>query len=161
MDFSQKILLVDDHPENLYSLESVLAEPGREFYNAGSGQEALRLAYLHDFALILLDVQMPEMDGFEVAEILRSSKRTRDVAILFVTAINTDRKYVLKGLQQGAIDYLQKPLDTDILRAKVQTLLRIHQQQVILEQKNRELKQLNEEKNYFLSIPIATIAPTG
>jgi len=147
-----KILIVDDRPENLYSLESMLAEDDRIIIKAGSGQEALKVALNEDLSLIMLDVQMPEMDGFEVAHILKSSKRTKKIPILFVTAISKEKKYMLQGLEEGAVDYLFKPLDIDITRAKVNTLLQIYNQQLELENKNEALAKLNEEKNYFLGV---------
>ena len=148
----QKILLVDDKEENLYSLESMLAEEGREILKASSGQEALRIALEEEIALILLDVQMPGMDGYEVADLLKSAKRTQKISIVFVTAISKERQYMLKGLNAGAIDYLFKPLDTDVTRAKVDTLLRIHQQQTEIEHMNARLRQLDAEKNFFLGM---------
>ena len=147
-----KILIVDDRPENLYSLECILAQDDREIFQANSGEEALKIAFQEDLSLILLDVQMPEMDGFEVANILKSTKRTKKTPIVFVTAISKEKKYMLKGLEEGAIDYLFKPLDTDITCAKVNMLLQLYSQQIEIEQKNTELNKLNEEKNYFLGM---------
>jgi len=147
-----KILIVDDRPENLYSLESMLAEEGREILKANSGEEALRIAFKEDLSLILLDVQMPEMDGFEVAHMLKSTIRTRKTPIIFVTAISKERKYLLKGLDEGAMDYLFKPLDIDITRAKVNTLLQFYNQQKELEKKNAELAIFNDDKNYFIGV---------
>lgn len=153
MPFSkQKILLVDDRPENLYSLECMLAEENLEILKAQSGEEALKLAFQEELSLILLDVQMPGMDGFEVANMLKSTKRTRKIPIIFVTAISKEKKYILRGLDEGAFDYLFKPLDTDITRAKVKTLLQFYAQQKEIELKNAELLRLNEEKNYFLGM---------
>lgn len=102
--------------------------------------------------MILLDVQMPGMDGYEVADLLKSAKRTQNISIVFVTAISKERQYMLKGLNAGAIDYLFKPLDIDVTRAKVDTLLRIHRQQVEIEQMNARLRQLDAEKNFFLGM---------
>lgn len=147
-----KILIVDDRPENLYSLECILAQDDREIFQANSGEEALKIAFQEDLSLILLDVQMPDMDGFEVANILKSTKRTRKTPIVFVTAISKEKKYMLKGLEEGAIDYLFKPLDTDITCAKVNMLLQLYAQQIEIEHKNVELNKLNEEKNYFLGM---------
>jgi len=147
-----KIMLVDDRPENLYSLECMLMEENLEILKAQSGEEALKLAFQEELSLILLDVQMPGMDGFEVANMLKSTKRTRKIPIIFVTAISKEKKYILRGLDEGAFDYLFKPLDTDITRAKVKTLLQFHAQQKEIELKNAELLRLNEEKNYFLGM---------
>jgi signal transduction histidine kinase len=147
-----KILLVDDRPENLYSLENILATGNRIILKASSGEEALKIAFSEDLALILLDVQMPVMDGFEVAHMLKQTNRTKKTPILFVTAISKEKKYMLKGYQEGCIDYLFKPLDVDITQAKVNTLLKLHDQQRELEIKNAELAKLNQEKNYFLGV---------
>ncbi|MEP7263597.1 MAG: hybrid sensor histidine kinase/response regulator [Bacteroidota bacterium] len=148
-----KILIVDDRPENLYSLETMLSDDGRiEILKALSGQEALKIAYQEDLSLIMLDVQMPEMDGFEVAHMLKSTKRTRKVPIVFVTAISKEKRFLLQGLEEGAIDYLFKPLDVEITKAKVNTLLTFFHQQKELERKNAELAALNEQKNYFLGM---------
>jgi signal transduction histidine kinase len=147
-----KILIVDDRPENLYSLESMLTEDDRIILKANSGEEALKIAFNEDLSLIMLDVQMPEMDGFEVAHMLKSTKRTKKTPIIFVTAISKEKKYMLQGLEEGAMDYLFKPLDTNVTRAKVDTLLKFYAQQKELELKNIELAKLNEEKNYFLGV---------
>ena len=147
-----KILIVDDRPENLYSLESMLAADVRIIFKAGSGQEALKIAFNQDLSLIMLDVQMPEMDGFEVAHMLKSTKRTKKIPIIFVTAISKEKKYILQGLEEGAVDYLFKPLDMDVTNAKVSTLLKIYNQQLELEEKNTALAKLNQEKNYFLGV---------
>ncbi len=146
------ILIVDDKPENLYALKSMLSEDDREIVEASSGQEALMLAYKYDFSLILLDVQMPEMDGFEVAKMLKSTRRTKKVPIIFVTAISKERKYLLQGLEDGAVDYLFKPLDVGITLAKVKTWLRFFHQQHELEILNQQLAVLNDQKNYFLGM---------
>ena len=151
-NLTDKILLVDDREENLFSLESMLTDDNREFLKATNGNDALKIAYKEELSLILLDVQMPEMDGFQVAEFLKSNKKTKKIPIIFVTAISKEKKYVMRGLEEGAVDYLFKPLDTDITRAKVSTLLTIYRQQIELERKNIELQKLNEEKNYFLGM---------
>jgi len=147
-----KILLVDDRPENLYYLESMLAQDDREIITANSGEDALKIAFQENLSLILLDVQMPDMDGFEVAHMLKSTKQTRKIPIVFVTAISKEKKYMLQGLEEGAIDYLFKPLDIEITRAKVNMLLKLYAQQIEIEQKNLQLHKLNEEKNFFLGM---------
>ena len=136
------ILIVDDRPENVFSLENMLSEEGRFFFKAHSGNEALKIAYKENLSLILLDVQMPEMDGFETAEFLKSNNKTKKVPIIFVTAINKETRYVMKGLEEGAIDYLFKPLNTEITRAKVANLLHFYQQHIELEQKNEQLDKM-------------------
>lgn len=132
------ILMVDDTPENLYSLEAILEAPGRTLVKANSGPEALKVLLRQDVSLVLLDVQMPGMDGFEVAEIMRSNPKTKNVPIVFVTAINKDQKYVFKGYQAGAVDYLFKPLDPVILASKIDFFLQLDRQRRDLERKIRE-----------------------
>ena len=134
----QNILMVDDTPENLYSLEAILEAPGRNLIKANSGSEALKVLIKTDISLVLLDVQMPGMDGFEVAEIMRSNPKTKNVPIVFVTAINKDQKYVFKGYQTGAVDYLFKPLDPVILASKIDFFLSLDRQRRELERKIRE-----------------------
>ena len=128
-----KILTVDDRPENLIALESVLDAPDLDILKATSGNEALGLILKDDFALVLLDVQMPEMDGFETAELMRGFEKTKDIPIIFVTAINKEQSHVFKGYEAGAVDYLFKPIDTDILKSKVKVLCELHRQKLTLE----------------------------
>ncbi|MDP4184689.1 MAG: hybrid sensor histidine kinase/response regulator [Bacteroidota bacterium] len=150
---THKILLVDDRPENIFVLEQIINSPDRELLKANSGNEALKIAYKNlDISLILLDVQMPDMDGFEVAEFLKSNTKTSNIPIIFVTAISKEKKYVVRGLEEGAIDYLFKPLDPQITSAKVSTLLRLKEQQQMIQSQNEELLKLNEEKNYLLGM---------
>ncbi|OIP46581.1 MAG: hypothetical protein AUK28_07015 [Desulfobacterales bacterium CG2_30_60_27] len=161
---SIKILVVDDRPENLLAMEALLEQPGIGIITAASGQEALRLMLEHDFALVLLDVQMPEMDGFETAAFMRGSERTRRVPIIFVTAISTEQRHVFKGYEAGAVDYLTKPIESEILQSKVKVFCELHRQdQVIrrqlleIEEKNRLLeKQLGEIKTLRGFIPICS-----
>ena len=143
--YKTNILLVDDRPENLLSLEALLQEPDLNIIKATSGNEALSLMLEHNFALVLLDVQMPDMDGFETAELMRSSERTKYVPIIFVTAINKEEKHVFKGYQTGAVDYLFKPLDQDILKGKVKVFLELHKQKLSLEETTNELQKTNEQ----------------
>lgn len=152
MAVKHKILVVDDHPENIFSLESMLAADDREILTAANGNEALRIAYNEPLSLILLDVQMPGMDGFETAEILKQNGKTKDIPIIFVTAINKDISYVVKGLKGGAIDYLYKPLDIEFTRAKVEAFLNFYNAQAELKQMNAQLEKINAEKNYYLGV---------
>ncbi len=117
------ILIVDDRQENLLAMKSALEDLDCTIYTANSGQEALRLILKHDFALILLDVQMPEMDGFEVARLIHGKKETKDVQIIFITAISKEQKYIKKGYEMGALNYLFKPIDPDELQKKVNVAL--------------------------------------
>lgn len=113
------ILLVDDHSENLIALESVLEGLGQNLVRAHSGMEALKCVLHQDFAVILLDVQMPDMDGFEAATLMRAREKSRHIPIIFLTAINKNDTHVFKGYSVGAVDYVFKPFDPDVLRAKV------------------------------------------
>ena len=133
------ILIVDDRPENLLTLEHLLESPDLNVVRATSGQEALGLLLDHDFALVLLDVQMPDMDGFETAELMRGNKRTRHIPIIFVTANHTESKHIFRGYDSGAVDYLFKPLDAQMLLCKVRIFLEIHRQRQALQAKTREL----------------------
>ncbi len=140
-----KILLVDDRSENLLALESLLESPGVETVTATSGNEALTHMLGHDFALVLLDVQMPDMDGFETAEFMRSRDTTKDVPIIFVSAVNQDHNYIFKGYEQGAVDYMFKPLDEYILKSKVQIFLNLYRQKKAYEQTTLELSRAVDE----------------
>jgi signal transduction histidine kinase/DNA-binding response OmpR family regulator len=123
------ILLVDDRPENLLSLENLIQSKELNIIKATSGNDALGLMLRHDFALVLLDVQMPEMDGFEVADLMRRNSRTRHIPIIFITAINKEPRHVFKGYKSGAVDYLFKPLNPEILRSKVNVFIELYRKQ--------------------------------
>lgn len=135
------ILIVDDKPANILVLEHLLAGPDRELLRAVNGEEALRITFEQKVDLIILDVQMPGLDGFEVAQILQTNKRTRDIPIIFATAESKDYKFIMKGYDEGAIDYLFKPLQPEIVKAKVRVLLKIKKQQNELIEKNKALQQ--------------------
>ncbi len=119
IDERVKILLVDDRAENLLALEAILEPLGQTMVRANSGPEALRCVLESEFATILLDVQMPVMNGFEVAEIIKSRERSRTIPIIFLSAINKEDSYVFKGYSMGAVDYVFKPFNPDVLRSKV------------------------------------------
>lgn len=142
--FPVKILLVDDKEENLYSLERLLEndEYKTEFIKCTSGNKALNVALKEELALILLDVQMPEMDGYEVAKFLKLNKKTSSIPIIFVTALDHEVNYILEGYKKGAVDYLFKPLNPAITRAKVKAFIQSYFQQKELEQKNIDLQNL-------------------
>ncbi|MBI2567699.1 MAG: response regulator [Candidatus Schekmanbacteria bacterium] len=142
---SPTVLLVDDRQENLLALESLLEDFECELVCAGSGQEALRHVRRRDFALVLLDVQMPEMDGFETAELMRGLERTRNIPIIFVTALSKEKKHIFRGYEAGAVDYLFKPLDPDVLRSKVRVFLELHQQKALLRSQAEQLERQNKE----------------
>jgi CheY-like chemotaxis protein len=131
----QKILMVDDRPENLIALEAVLEDEGRELIKALNGEEALKLLIKHDFSLILLDVQMPGMDGFEVAQLARANKKIQKVPIIFVTAISKEDQYKFRGYEVGAVDYLTKPIDPLIIQSKVNFFLDLDKQKRELQAK--------------------------
>lgn len=139
------ILIVDDRPENLLTLECLLESDAFEIIRAESGNEALSQTIDHDFALILLDVQMPGMDGYETAELLRSNKRTKQIPIIFVTAGQKERHQVFKGYDSGAVDYLFKPLEPVILQSKVNIFIDLYRQRLLLEEKTKELDAKIEE----------------
>lgn len=147
------ILLVDDRPENLISLEEMLAQQGRSFVKAMSGNEALRQVLRNDqIGLIMLDVQMPDMDGFEVAKLLKSNPKTRDISIIFVTALSTEDQYVLKGFNEGAVDYLQKPLNINVTKAKVNVFEKLYFYQRSLKYSITELDKINKQLEGFIYI---------
>ncbi len=133
------ILIVDDRTENMMAMELLLDEPDYNVFKAVSGQEALGLTLEHDFALVLLDVQMPEMDGFEVARLMRGNSRTRHVPIIFVTALNKEEKHVSQGYEAGAVDYLFKPVIPEILRGKVSIFAELYRQKMALEGTTQDL----------------------
>jgi PAS domain S-box-containing protein len=126
------VLLVDDQPENLLALEAVLKPLGLHTVRATSGEEALRQLLLDDFAAILLDVQMPGMDGFETAELIKQRERTQHIPIIFLTAIDKERQQVFRGYSVGAVDYLFKPFDPDVLRSKVGVFVDLYEKNVAL-----------------------------
>ncbi len=141
----ENILIVDDRPENLLALEKLLKRPDLNIIRATSGNDALAMVLEHDFALILLDVQMPDMDGFETAELMRENDETKRIPIIFVTAISKEQKYVFKGYDAGAVDYLFKPLDPDILKSKVNVFLELNKQKTVLKKMNEELRKANKK----------------
>jgi signal transduction histidine kinase len=133
-----KCLLVDDLEENILAFSAVLQSDAVEVLAARSGAEALELLLVHEVALAIVDVQMPEMDGFELAELMRGSERTRRVPIIFVTAGNWDQQRVFKGYDAGAVDFLYKPLDARILRNKAGVFFQLYRQQQQLAHELRE-----------------------
>jgi diguanylate cyclase (GGDEF)-like protein len=139
------ILIVDDRPENLLVLEGLLEDLPCNIVKANSGNEALGFMLDYDFALVLLDVQMPEMDGFEVAELMRSSERTRNIPIVFVTAIYKEQKYIFRGYEIGAVDYLFKPIEPVVLRSKVTVFLELNKQKRLLEEQAKNIREKLEE----------------
>ena len=137
---SSPILLVDDREENLIALEAVVEQLGHPVIKAMSGMEALRVLLQEDVAVILLDVQMPELDGFETAAHIKRRERTRQIPIIFLTAISADAGNVLRGYAEGAVDYLTKPFDPDVLRSKVRVFLELHRSRATLQEQARLLE---------------------
>ncbi|MBD9676175.1 hybrid sensor histidine kinase/response regulator [Pseudomonas sp. PDM18] len=133
-----KLLIVDDLPENLLALEALIKGEGREVFKASSADEALSLLLEHEFALALLDVQMPGMDGFALAELMRGTERTRNIPIVFVTAAGRELNYAFKGYESGAVDFLYKPLDNHAVRSKVNVFVDLYRQRKVLEQARAE-----------------------
>jgi len=147
-----KILLVDDRPANLLALETILEDLGQDLVKATSGKEALRYLLNNDFAVILLDVKMPEMDGFETAALIRERERSRHTPILFVTA-HKDDEHLFRGYYAGAVDFLYKPINPEVLRSKVTVFVELSRKNEqlrhhaeMLEQRNAELERAIRER---------------
>lgn len=154
-----KFLLVDDLEENLLALEALLAREGLTCLKARTGEEALELLLVHEVALALLDVQMPGMDGFQLAEFMRGNERARHIPIIFVTAGAADVQRRFRGYEAGAVDFIQKPVETDILRSKAHVFFDLHQQrQMIVAQRDEleayadALRTADRHKNQFLAV---------
>lgn len=143
---TMRILIVDDEPSNLLALEAILEPLGQVVVRATSGKDALKHALKEDFALILMDVQMPDMDGFEAAELFRARARTRDVPIIFLTAISKDQKFIARGYDVGAVDYLFKPYEPEILRSKVQVFVELARKNEIIQQQHDALRLMSERE---------------
>ena len=137
---SSTLLIVDDYPENLISMRALLQRQDWQVITAASGFEALGLLLEHDIDLVLLDVQMPGMDGFEVARLMRGSQRTRLTPIIFLTANEQSQDAVIKGYASGAVDYLFKPFDPQILKPKVQALLEHQRNRRALQRLSHDLE---------------------
>lgn len=151
------ILIVDDRPENLLTLEELLSDQGYELVRASSGNEALRLTLRHDFALVLLDVQMPDMDGFETAELMRANPKTRHMPIIFVTAGMKDLKFLFKGYDAGAVDYLAKPIEPLFLQSKVRIFAELYHQRREIEMHRNHLEELVEQRTQELQLAAANL----
>ncbi len=146
-----KILLVDDRKENLLALEALLADLGVTFFKAHSGHEALELALKNDFALAILDVQMPEMDGFELAELMRGVEKTRRIPIIFVTAATHSSNFVFKGYDSGAVDFLYKPLEPAVLKSKAKIFIQLYNDKKLLEAQKDAAETADRLKSEFLA----------
>ncbi len=159
-----RILIVDDNPNNIFAIKSLLESMPVELFEARSGNEGLNLLLQYEFALVLLDVQMPEIDGFEIAELMRNNRRTKEIPIIFVTAISKEEEYIKKGLQLGAVDYLFKPLDPVILQSKAAVFINYYIQKKLMVQLVAQLnssKEMLAKKNQSLSHLAHTDVLTG
>lgn len=135
-----RILIVDDREENLFAMETLLEEDGLEILKARSGNECLGLLLEYEVAVILMDVQMPGMNGFETAELIRGSSRTRHLPIIFVTAISKEKNHIFRGYESGAVDYLFKPIEPEILKSKVRVFIDLYKQKQTLENITHKLE---------------------
>ncbi len=140
------ILLVDDRPENLLALEAILEPLGQRLVRAPSGEDALRCLLEREFAVILLDVQMPGMNGFETAELIKARERTRFTPIIFLTAINKEEEYVFRGYSVGAVDYMFKPFQPAILQSKVQVFVDLYVQQRRIGEQEQRVRDLERQE---------------
>lgn len=152
-----KCLLVDDLNENLIALEALLKDLGATLVKARSGVEALELSLQHQFAVALIDVQMPDMDGFELAELLRGSEKTRHIPLIFLTAGHRDYERVFRGYEAGAVDFLYKPIDSHILKSKVRIFLELYEQRFQL----RKQEELFRSTFESAALGIAHVSPEG
>src|SRR5688572_21392078 len=140
-----KILLVDDREDNLLSIEAILAPAGYQFIKANSGRQALKVLLTEfDFAIILMDVKMPNLNGFETAALIYERERLRHIPIIFITANNYGDENVFKGYQSGAIDYIFKPFNPDVLRAKVSVLIDLYKKNRLLLEQEQKLIAINK-----------------
>jgi PAS domain S-box-containing protein len=151
------VLLVDDEPDNLVALTAVLEPLGRTLVRASSGEEALKLLLRQDFAVILLDVRMPGLDGFETARLIKEREKTRHIPIIFVTAISKDTENVFRGYSEGAVDYLLKPYDPAVLRSKVSVFVELYESSAALEDSEQRFR------TAFVNAPtgMALVSPEG
>jgi signal transduction histidine kinase len=147
-----KILLVDDVPQNIVALDALLSRPGVEALHAYSGAQALELLLRHEVALALVDVQMPDMDGFELAELMRGSPRTQQVPIIFLTATDRDAMRTFRGYEAGAVDFLYKPFDPHILRSKVEVFVQLQSQKQQLAEQLETVSQMVRTNEIFIAV---------
>ena len=144
------LLLVDDLPENLLALDALLKAPGIRVHQAESAEQALELLLRHEFALAILDVQMPGMDGFQLAELMRSTERTKQIPIVFVSAAGRELNYAFKGYESGAVDFMQKPLDTHAVRSKVSVFVDLYRNRKRMARQLEELERSRREQEVLL-----------
>ncbi len=164
MEHTVNILLVDDYPANLVALSAVLADEKYRLFEATSGPEALQIIATENIALVLLDIQMPGMDGYEVAEKIRANPLSADIPIIFITAVYREDPAVRKGYEVGGQDYMGKPFDPDVLRAKIGVYTKLFLKNTVLEKRTADL--LVSEERYRLIVEsvqeiIATVDVSG
>ncbi len=145
-----KLLIVDDLPENLLALEALIKREDRMVYKALSADEALSLLLQHEFAMAILDVQMPGMNGFELAELMRGTEKTKNIPIVFVSAAGRELNYAFKGYESGAVDFLHKPLDIHAVKSKVNVFVDLYRQSKAMKQQVEELEQARREQEALL-----------
>ncbi|AGZ35825.1 hybrid sensor histidine kinase/response regulator [Pseudomonas sp. SWI6] len=146
-----KLLIVDDLPENLLALEALIQGDDREVHQARSAEAALSLLLEHEFALAILDVQMPGMNGFELAELMRGTDKTRNIPIVFVSAAGRELNYAFKGYESGAVDFLHKPLDTLAVKSKVSVFVDLFRQRKVLDRQLQALERSRQEQEVLLA----------
>ncbi len=152
------LLVVDDIPSNIYVMRRILEPLNLEIVEASSGQAALNLIIQQTFFLVLMDVQMPEMNGFEAASLILANPTTAHLPIIFVTAISKDEHFVFKGYQSGAVDYLVKPLNPDIVISKIKVFLQLHKTQLALAHSNEEFRTFAFAASHDLKAPLRRIS---
>jgi len=146
LEVESKLLIVDDLPENLLALEALIRAPAQPVFQATSAEQALDLLLENEFALAILDVQMPGMNGFELAEMMRSTERTRHIPIIFVSAAGREMNYAFKGYESGAVDFLHKPLDAHAVVSKVNVFVDLHRHRKALRYEMEALAELHRQQ---------------
>ncbi|RRV05383.1 hybrid sensor histidine kinase/response regulator [Pseudomonas sp. v388] len=157
-DIQAKLLIVDDLPENLLALEALIKREDRTVFKALSADEALSLLLQHEFALAILDVQMPGMDGFQLAELMRSTEKTKSIPIVFVSAAGRELNYAFKGYESGAVDFLHKPLDIHAVKSKVNVFVDLYRQRKAVKLQVEALERSRREQEVLLNRLQATQA---
>ena len=150
-DIQAKLLIVDDLPENLLALEALIKGEDRTVYKALSADEALSLLLQHEFAMAILDVQMPGMNGFELAELMRGTEKTKSIPIVFVSAAGREMNYAFKGYESGAVDFLHKPLDIHAVKSKVNVFVDLYRQRKAVKQQVEALEKSRREQEVLLA----------
>jgi two-component system sensor histidine kinase/response regulator len=152
MDNDINILVVDDVPQNLVAISALLTRPGVRVLQAASGTEALEILLKEEVALALVDVQMPQMDGFELAELIRGTERTRHTPLIFLTASASNPTRTFRGYEAGAVDFLHKPIDANVLRGKVDVFIELHSQKARLSEQLAELRNALKMNEVFVAV---------